>query len=35
MKHDNVIKLEKPETIIKDLLTEILKKAAGGFWQLQ
>ena len=28
MKHDNVIKLEKPETIIKDLLTEILQKGS-------
>ena len=28
MKHDNVIELEKPETIIKDLLTEILQKGS-------
>jgi transposase-like protein len=28
MKHDNVIEFEKPETIIKDLLTEILQKGS-------
>jgi len=28
MKHDNVIELEKPETITKDLLTEILQKGS-------
>jgi len=28
MKHDNVIQIEKPETITKDLLTEILQKGS-------
>jgi len=28
VKHDNVIQIEKPETIIKDLLTEILQKGS-------
>jgi transposase-like protein len=28
MKHDNVIQIEKPETIAKDLLTEILQKGS-------
>jgi transposase-like protein len=28
MRHDNVIQIEKPETIIKDLLTEILQKGS-------
>jgi putative transposase len=28
MQHDNVIQIEKPETIIKDLLTEILQKGS-------
>jgi len=28
MKHDNVIKIEKPETITTDLLTDILKEGS-------
>jgi len=28
VKHDNVIQIEKPETITKDLLTEILQKGS-------
>ncbi len=36
VKHDNVIQIEKPETITKDLLTEILlKRTVRGYWLLQ